>query len=166
MDAFEPSTDEMNVDELCKHLEGWANQLASRFGHPVYLVGSALRLGDEARDVDVVIVLPQEEFFGRYGYRYDSMLPHWPPESLRYAADMGKLASYAAKHLKINVDLKVEPDFLLAVQHHNKPRVRIDKVLELEEVPMFSVEGCSCEECVRISGGSSSFSGPVRSSKP
>lgn len=138
----------MSVDDLCKRLEGWANQLAGRFGHPVYLVGSALEQGEEARDVDVVVILPKEEFWGRYGTGsgHESVDPDWSEGSLQWARDMGKLASYAARTLQLNIDLKAQPDILVTVRQHGRPRRRLDKT-SLPEVFVPPKFGCECHWC-------------------
>lgn len=142
----------MTVEALSRRLEGWANQLVTRFGHPAYLVGSALEKGEDARDVDVIVILPDEEFWGRYGshWGHERMTPDWPEVSLQYAADMGKLASYAAKEYKVNVDLKVEPVCLVTARYHGKPRLRLDKVLTIPEVPLYSRADCNCPWCLEI----------------
>jgi hypothetical protein len=138
----------VTTEDLAKRLEGWANQLVGRFGHPVYLVGSALEKGEEARDVDVAVILPADEFWGRYGrsFGHDTLNPDWDEGSLQYAADMAKLAGYAAAKCQVNIDLKVEPEFLVTIRHHGKPRLRLDKV-DVPEVPLYSRADCGCDWC-------------------
>ena len=106
-------------DGLVSIMRSWANEIAQRYGHPVYLVGSALRGGFSARDVDVVCILPWSEYRGRFlsmtgGYE-------------RLQAELGKLSAYAARHLGVNVDLKIQTDIPSHMDEHaGKPRRRID----------------------------------------
>jgi hypothetical protein len=101
-----------SLDGLCESLQPWANQMASRFGRPVYLVGSALRL-PEPRDYDIRIVVTDEEFTARYGDPYAWAEALWWPSrndgSLRYAADMGDLSREASLALSRNIDFQVQP---------------------------------------------------------
>lgn len=116
-----------HVAELVRRLNPWANQIAARFGHPVYLVGSALE-HEDPRDVDVVCLLPDAEFWGRYGrYQEHARIDvPWGPEAKRWGEDMAKLSAYAAKHLALNVDLKVQAHYLAQHWYGDAPRVRLD----------------------------------------
>jgi hypothetical protein len=53
-------TPEERVRRLRLQLHGWACQVATRFGAPVYLVGSSLADDPNPRDVDISIVLPDD----------------------------------------------------------------------------------------------------------
>lgn len=141
----------MDAQTLRLCLRGWANQMAARFGAPVYLVGSALD-DPNARDIDIRIVLPDEDFAARYGDVCDFMVEGWSPEwgegRKRWGADMAKLSRDVvlwggrALHLigrsplnklhGFNVDLKVEPESV-ARAYADRPRERLD-ALNLSEV--------------------------------
>ncbi len=98
--------------QLADQLQPWADQIATRFGRPVYLVGSSLQLPDP-RDVDVRVILSDEEFEARYG---DPGAWHkalwWPSRndgSIRYCMDVGDLSREASIQLKLNIDFQVQP---------------------------------------------------------
>lgn len=118
-------------------LSGWANQMAARYGFPVYLVGSALT-EPAPRDVDVRVVLSDEAFYARYGIgclKADGL--SWeadPPEGVRrWRSDMAKMTRQAVAVLKLNLDFQIQGEtVVLARCHHEKPRVRLD-VLDIEE---------------------------------
>lgn len=129
-------TAEERVRRLRLQLHGWACQMAVRFGAPVYLVGSSLTDAD-ARDVDISIVLPDEEFAARYGdvQQWDRELwgTEWGAERQRWAEDQVKLARHLVRAYRINVDLKIEPDFRAAAIYAGKPRVRLDSIAAVPE---------------------------------
>lgn len=121
---------------LAQYLRGWANQIAARFGHPIYLVGSALT-EDRPRDVDIVCVLPDDEFRNRYGGDYVEVtrlgpVPDGSPQH-RWCADVGKLSRQACRyHPTANVDFKVQDESGAP----KAERLRIDTVdLEGELTP-------------------------------
>ena len=124
-----------DVPEICKKLESWANWVASRFGWPVYLVGSALDKGLVARDIDVVVILPYAEFEGRYGYEANRYRERpWDDRSLRWGNDVAKITQWSGRDTQLNLDFKIQPSYMIS--HHRllgKSRIRIDK-LDLEEV--------------------------------
>lgn len=120
-----------HVPALVDRLRGWANQIAQRFGHPVYLVGSALERED-VRDIDVRVVLPLDEFVARYGFR-DYQQNHWndtgwPAARRRLAEDVGNLAAKGSLVLGLNLDLQVTSDVEAMARYDGKPRVRVDTV--------------------------------------
>src|SRR4051812_25707708 len=88
-------------------LRGWANQIAARYGHPVYIIGSAL-FEERPRDVDVVCILPDKEFRNRFdGWGAIITLGARPstPGAARWFAEVAKLSRRAAEfHPCINVD--------------------------------------------------------------
>lgn len=112
-------------------LEGWANQLFARYGHPVYLVGSALEQ-ENPRDVDVICVLPDDEFENRFGpwRECERFGPDQTPGSKRWCAEVGKLSREAtAKHPSVNIDFKVRAAGAWWNQREDhKPKLRIDTV--------------------------------------
>lgn len=119
----------LNRDHLLQLLEPFANSVVARYGHPVYLVGSAIDALDAyaLRDVDVVCVLPDAEFVARFGGHWthaQSPLPD--PVSSRWAAEVGKLSRQSGLR-NINLDFKVQCDEWVEHRHKGKPRVRIDR---------------------------------------
>lgn len=130
----------MRRDDTITVLRGWANQMAARYGHPVYLVGSSLDVDDvnEARDFDVRIVLPDAEFETRFGVEvadwYRQQWSTWGDGSRRWGAEMAKLArgfTTTFAKLKLNIDLQVHP-FYLARTFFDRPSVRLDD-LDIEK---------------------------------
>ena len=136
-------------------LENWANQIAARYGHPVYLVGSAIEQGANARDVDIVVILPTDEFMGRFGGKwmamYDLTTP-WNDEEKRLATEIGKMSATAARLTGLNIDMKVQSVKEIYMYRMNKkkeaagdpnphdrfldrPRVRLD-TLDLPELEL------------------------------
>lgn len=123
----------IKLDEslLISVLRPWANALLQRYGHPVYLVGSAMGTTDytKTRDVDVVVIMPDDEFRWRFG-------GDWPlTEGFglvadRYNAEMGKQARQAFNSTRnkapINIDFKVQSETWAAARHKGKLKVRID----------------------------------------
>jgi len=125
------------ADDLPEHLIGWANQMAARFGRPVFLVGSALT-SPRPRDYDVRIVLSNDEFSARYGleleaYEASLWLPLRFPQLMTYFNDMAKLAGHAAGASRLNVDFQVQP-LREAYRHKDRARRRLDLVEGLEDV--------------------------------
>jgi hypothetical protein len=122
-------------ERLSPVLQGWANQMAARFGAPVYLVGSSLT-EVQPRDVDIVIILPLDDFVARYGnspdWKWHTLEPGWDDGSLRWAADVAKLGAFCSRVHKLNVDLKITPP---VDWHKGKPRLRLDRVAEIPDAP-------------------------------
>lgn len=127
---------------LKDYLRGWANQIAARYGHPVYLVGSALT-EEHPRDVDVVCILPDDEFFARFGC-------DWTATNLlgsiggvdvehgsRWYAEVAKLSRYATKvhgNGRTNIDFKVQSTSWQLAREAGKRMLRIDTVALEEEL--------------------------------
>lgn len=121
------------VVELMPRLSPWANQIASRFGRPVYLTGSSLELCDP-RDVDIRVILTTEEFAARWGDPKEWMQGLWTAMThgaTKYAADMYKLRSEACLGLRLNVDFQVQPP-VEAIRHLDMRKHRVDTLLEVE----------------------------------
>jgi hypothetical protein len=138
------ATSLLDAETLRLCLRGWANQMVARFGAPVWLVGSALT-DPNARDIDVRIVLPDDEFAARYGDVIDWINEGWSAEwgdgRKRWGVDMAKLARDVVliggralhaigrnplnKMHGFNVDLQVQPESL-ARTFADKPRERLD----------------------------------------
>ena len=113
-------------------LRPWANQVAQRYGHPVYLVGSAIEQGQDARDIDVVCVLPHREFVARFGHNAYDLTTKWSSHMEKLGTELGKLSAYASGLLRLNIDLKVQGT-AEAFRFKGRPMVRIDSLL-FEEV--------------------------------
>lgn len=119
------------LDMLRSVLAPFFTGYAARYGHPVYLVGSALRIQsyDEVwklRDIDISIVLPDEEFRSRFGGDWPAT-EGWGEPSSRWAAECGKLARQATQHFQdMNFDIKVMSESWQKARSANKPRLRID----------------------------------------
>lgn len=125
------------ADVLPEHFIGWANQMAARFGRPVYLVGSALH-EPRPRDYDVRVVLSNQEFTDRYGieldvYETSLWLPLRFPQLMTYFNDMAKMARSAAGASHLNTDFQVQP-LREAYRHKDRRRMRLDLVEGLEDV--------------------------------
>ncbi len=120
---------------LLRTMQPWARQIASRFGRPVYLCGSALEL-PQPRDIDVRVVLTDAEFAARWGNPNTWRCAVWTPYpcegSRRWASDMGKLNQQGSKVLGLNLDLQVQA-LCHAREFADKPRLRLDDVLDLED---------------------------------
>jgi hypothetical protein len=118
-------------------LHGWACQVATRFGAPVYLVGSTLT-EENPRDTDISIVLSDEEFAARYGdvQAWDREMYgiEWGAGRQRWAEDQIKLTRYLVTGYRLNVDLKIEPLFRAEAIYQGKRRVRLDTVAAIDEV--------------------------------
>jgi hypothetical protein len=130
-------TPDERVRRLKLMLHGWACQIATRFGVPVYLVGSTLT-EDNPRDTDISIVLPDEEFAARYGdvQAWDCEMygTEWGDGRQRCAEDQVKLTRHLVTGYRLNVDLKIEPLFRAEAIYQGKPRVRLDTVAAIAEV--------------------------------
>lgn len=128
----------MNVaaDMLPPRVSGWATQLAARFGRPVFLVGSALKL-PSPRDYDVRIVLSNDEFQNRYGdpslYERSCWVPGFFPTMRGYFEDMAKLARQGVEAIQLNLDLQVHP-LRFAYRYRDEARLRLDKIEGLEDL--------------------------------
>lgn len=72
------------------HLDEFGSQVWSAFGHPCYLVGSALA-GKQWRDVDVRLILPDEEYeaLGLGDPKQTHRNPKWVALVMAFAA-LGK----------------------------------------------------------------------------
>jgi hypothetical protein len=119
------------LDYIKLKVPGWANQMYSRFGYPVYLVGSSL-FTENPRDIDIRINLPDNVFIARYGpinqWMSDTWKPVWGIARQNWAKDMSKLSLEACLALKMNIDFQVEPIIAVYSWHKNKPKLRIDTI--------------------------------------
>jgi hypothetical protein len=128
---MERGKDMKYLSTLKEILPGWANQMYARFGHPVYLVGSCLN-SDSPRDVDIRIILPDDEFEGRYGsvaqWREDAWCSEWREPRQKWAKDMAKLSREISKIYVVNVDLQVYPKSYSDKYFSERERYRIDTI--------------------------------------
>jgi hypothetical protein len=120
---------------LADILSGFGNDLFARYGHPAYLVGSGLetRTIDDIwklRDVDIVCVLPDDEFFNRFGADW-LHVKGGLSTAIRWVTEVGKMARQAARCMSnLNVDFKVQSESWAKARHDGKPRLRIDRAGE------------------------------------
>jgi len=121
---------------LKRILPGWANQMYTRFGHPIYLVGSSLTATSKPRDIDIRIILPDNEFEGRYGsiveWEEDTWQNTWRESRQLWALDMAKLSSEVSRIYKINIDLQVYPQSYNEKLFKDKQKLRIDSINDFE----------------------------------
>jgi hypothetical protein len=92
------------------YLSKWACQIAGRFSSPVYLVGSALTK-EYPRDIDVVVILSDEDFFNRYGLKAieTQVVGDTVDEKYRrYWEDVAKLTRWASMNHNLNIDFKIQ----------------------------------------------------------
>jgi hypothetical protein len=110
------------------------------FGAPVYLVGGALTDPDP-RDLDVVIVLPDDLFVAAYGDRegwtpagVDLAVSQWSgdlasatpgPLWRRWARDCAKWNTQLTRRCHRRVDFKTQPA-VIAAGYEGRPRARLD----------------------------------------
>lgn len=119
-------------DEIRERLAGWARHIAARYGHPVWLVGSVLT-SDEPKDIDVRVVLPDEEFEGRWGqwqWKHHKSETGLDAGAKRWAGEMAKQARWVAKNCRLHVDFQVVAESECR-GHVGRPKVRLDDA-ELE----------------------------------
>ncbi len=92
-------------------LKAWANSMFGRYGHPVWLVGSAL--DGAGRDVDIRIILPDPEFDARF------------PNKEGLDLEVGKQGRHAALFCQMNVDFQIQK-FSETMQYDGKRLLRMD----------------------------------------
>ena len=109
-------------------LENWANQISARFGHPVFLVGSAIEKGVNARDVDVVCIVPDEEFIKCYGPLKGSyaLTSEWGAKTRTLWAEVGKLSAVGRRLTGLPIDFKVQSMAEVYELFRDRPAVRLD----------------------------------------
>ena len=91
---------------LVYRLDTWARYMRAHFGSSPMIVGGALK-DEQPRDVDIVLVIPDREFEGRY-HQTAKEWDHHPGE--RWIKDMQKFNTTLAWGQRINVDFKVQPE--------------------------------------------------------
>lgn len=113
-------------------LQCMANGLSVRYyGCPVYLVGSALRIPNP-RDLDVVVVLPDDLFVSTYGDKGDNLSDYLmgcgvadPPGIWRrWARDTAKHTREWTEMLHRSCDVKIQPQHM--ANNLKGDRLRLD----------------------------------------
>jgi hypothetical protein len=113
-------------------LRGWANLVASRYGRPVYLTGSAVKEATP-RDLDVRVVMSRSEFEARFGklsahesdlnghvLRLDVM-----DEERRWHVETAKMNKQGADNTHLPIDFQVQ-SLREGMAFINQYRVRLD----------------------------------------
>lgn len=102
----------------------------ARYGYPVYLIGSAIH-DENARDYDILVILPDESFEARYGSVARWRVDRWNNDAgevtKKWSADVGKLADHVSRCIHKNVDFKVYPESY-AAEFANGEKVRLDSI--------------------------------------
>jgi hypothetical protein len=120
----------------------YANGLAGFYGHPVFVVGSSLRSAN-ARDIDLVCVIPDQDFWLRYinpnprvGLKNDNVEQFW----LRYMTEMYNKANWmwwremnkksraGMENTRLYVDFKVFSQWYDDRYYSKLPKFRIDQM--------------------------------------
>ena len=112
--------------ELWRRLVARAWWLSARYyGAPVYLVGSAVT-SDDPRDLDLVVILPDDLFVAAYGPSLDPADP--PAIWRRWARDVARQGATLTAEFHTAVDFKTQPETfaraLDAMPRHELARVR------------------------------------------
>lgn len=112
----------------------WANAINGFYGAPVYLVGSQITGAEDPRDVDVICVLPDEDFEIRYGsvaqWVDQGESGMWDVVRRKWSQDCVKKSTHGIRETRLDIDFKVLPKSWSeeSYQHINKafPPVRLD----------------------------------------
>lgn len=130
----------LNFNETDK-LVRFANKMCGFYGHPVYLVGSQLT-SETPKDVDVVCILPDEEFKLRW-------FPDWflgenslqdeidkfylgvhtgihLPEHWNWYEEMVKKSLFGRKSCRLPIDFKTESKSYAETHFNDKEMLRLD----------------------------------------
>ncbi len=109
----------------------WANSIRAFYGHPVYLVGSHLKNVSNPRDVDIICIIPNEEFDLRYGstakWFYEGESGIYTDISWNWSDDCIKKTLLGCKKTGMCIDFKVYPEiFAKLFDAVNYPKIKID----------------------------------------
>jgi hypothetical protein len=119
----------LTIEAIRERTGGWANMMFARYGHPVWLVGSLVEGKVDPTDIDVRIVMPDDEFIGRFG-QWSGVRSvaagDWSEENLAWARTIAKESAWLARKSGINVDFKIRSQSWYDERHSCKPRVRLD----------------------------------------
>lgn len=112
---------------LCRY----ANGLAAFYGAPVYLVGGALRRGnDDPRDYDIRVILPDAEFTRRYGdperWAEEGSSGNYSRIRWRWSDDCVHKTRIGWKDTRLNIDFQVYPASHDRARYAKRRKLRID----------------------------------------
>ncbi len=115
-EALFPAMEEIRLNHYSPEIiqikiQSWANSMFGRYGHPVWLVGSAM--DGAGRDVDIRIILPDPEFESRFPTREGLYL------------EVGKQARHASLFCRMNIDFQIQK-FSETLQYDGKRLLRVD----------------------------------------
>jgi len=121
-----------------------ANKLRMFYGHPVYLVGSAIDK-EFPRDVDLVIELPDKEFVTRYAWnvkgfndtiKVTEIINNWINSVVHgincddvvwnWGQDCSKKSLQAIEFCQYNIDFKVHPVSYCKQFFDTNPKKKVD----------------------------------------
>ncbi len=107
-------------------LRRWANSIRGFYGHPVYLVGSQLTDKPNPRDVDVVCIIPDEQFALRFGdhkkWEEEGASGMWTDIRWKWSDECVKRFEEASKETELYVDFKIIPQ-----SDHNRYSIKNEK---------------------------------------
>ena len=103
----------LEFDDFVFSLIGHTQYLYARYGYPIYLVGSALEKPNP-RDTDLRIVIPDVEFFDRFGPRDDRWYDEMAKQNRQINKGIGRL----------NVDFQIQSESQ-AHKYQNEKRMQI-----------------------------------------
>lgn len=112
----------------------FANEMAGFYQSSVYLCGSALTKADP-RDIDLRISLPDGAFEARYGGTVADWIEQgrtgqWGDVRWNWSKDCTRQTHRGWRETPMNVDLQVYPASWGAQEYGERPRVRIDEVMQ------------------------------------
>jgi hypothetical protein len=112
-------------------LSHFAAYMAARYNGPVYLVGSALRVSNP-RDIDIRVLVADNEFAGRYGYK-DLQDIRQAGRNQLWIDDMAKRNGELAREHRLNPDFQVQcaSD---GIHHRGESRVLLAAPTNLDHI--------------------------------
>jgi len=109
----------------------FAAYMAARYNGPVYLVGSCLKSGTP-RDIDIRVVVADNEFAGRYGYKeWQDFERHGPNQA--WIDDMAKRNGEIAGKWRDHSDFQVYAASH-CIQYRDQPRVVLAAPSNLDHI--------------------------------
>ena len=122
----------------------WANAMSGFYGHPIYLVGSQLTKTNP-RDVDIVCVIPDEEFKLRYIQIYhkehhDIEIQQWYSRYMcglynesnwLWWRDCHAKSIQGMRNTRQMIDFKVWAESTDKGNFYHKPKLRLDEKSKL-----------------------------------
>lgn len=113
-------------------LRRWANLIRGHYGHPVYLCGSWVKGKENPRDIDIICIIPDEEFEMRYGpvkdWEEEGRTGIWTEGRWKWADDCAKKWRHGQQFIQNRgtIDFKVLP------QSHHDASGEKDRVYQLD----------------------------------